>query len=235
MTALKLLLAAALLVSCSDTPSDSAPVPETTGTTGVADEIGAPDTPAPDTPAPPPDTPITPDSDDTTAPPDIPDPPEERGKDIIDHAMWVPVPAEDDPFEDRPEDTAECPSGDGFRVFEDSFEIDTDFCLYMTASQPSLLAFEAGSLVQVAFWHLTLFPPEINVEAAEAHLAVRIADKVVWEKTVPIPSPDAFFDEQVPIDFDVEVGTPIYLHVHNHGPNSYRLLLLRVLPPKPIQ
>lgn len=153
---------------------------------------------------------------------------------LVDHSLWIPATAAEDPFDDRPALPFECPEEGGYQVFEGSFEVDTDFCDYMTAWQPSLKAAKAGDVIFLDFWHLDLMVPESG-EPQDAHVAVQIGDDLVWEVTLPIPSPSGILEPTVLLPSAVELGTPIYFHVHNHGPNSYRLLRVETQPPKPIR
>ncbi|MFT7624351.1 MAG: hypothetical protein ACI9WU_003538 [Myxococcota bacterium] len=154
---------------------------------------------------------------------------------VIDHALWTQLDARDDPFTDRPADALPCPSPGGFDIVQGSFEVDTDFCLYMTTAQPSLIDIPKGWVINAVLWHLDLLPPEKDPEAAEAHLSLKLGDIVLWDGVVPIPGPSKFIEQQVTLDQDVPLGTPVYFHVHNHGPNSYRLLRVTAQAPKPIQ
>lgn len=227
-------LTTCLLAGCPADPIAEQPAPQPEVSSPVADiplDTGSPDSGTPDSGPPdvgPPDT----DNDTTT----VPDAGEvDDAIWLIDHALWTQLDAADDPFDDRPADAQPCPSPGGFDIVSGSFEVDTDFCLYMTAAQPSLVDLSPGWVIEAVLWHLDLLPPEKDPEAAEAHMVVRIGDFIVWEGVIPIPNKSAFIEHQIVLDQPLPQGTPVYFHVHNHGPNSYRPLRLTAEPPKRIE
>ena len=67
-------------------------------------------------------------------------------------------------------------------------------------------------------------------EAAEAHVAVLLGEQLVWETTLPIPTPSAVHDVEVPASAAASQGTPVVIHLHNHGSNAWNLGHLRVQP-----
>lgn len=155
---------------------------------------------------------------------------------LVAHDLWRPVvDPTADPFADHRPDIVDCPENAGYSVFETSFEIDTDFCNYMTVWQPTLTPIKPGSLVRIDFWHLDLVLGDNDPEGSVAHIAVAIGGELLWEKTIPIPIQSNTFDELIPVGTLHPKGTPITFHAHNHGPNSYRILRLTVEPPKPIR
>lgn len=165
-------------------------------------------------------------ADDTTAaaPPRMPAP-------LIDHAAWVPVAAADDPIPDHRPALVDC-GVTGAYVELASYEIDTARCNYLARRQPSLVEIRAGDRVAVAAYHATL----ASVEAGQAHFALLVGGVVVWQELVLIPaSPGVVdatpFQAEVPIDVDVPAGTPVDLHLHNHGYNTWTLLEVEVRPP----
>jgi hypothetical protein len=149
---------------------------------------------------------------------------------LLDNAAWVVVEAADDPILAHRPALVECGVG-GAYVEDGAFEIDTATCNYLARSQPSLVELRAGDRVFVAAYHDTL----ASVEAGQAHFALLLGAVVVWQKFVPIPASPGVVDatpwqDEVIIDFDVPVGSPVGLHLHNHGYNTWTLLEVEARP-----
>jgi hypothetical protein len=66
--------------------------------------------------------------------------------------------------------------------------------------------------------HFDLTAPEPSV----AHLAVTWGDRTLTEAFVPIPSSADVLDFELELTEELETGTPITLHLHNHGQNTYQ-------------
>ncbi|MCB9699944.1 MAG: hypothetical protein H6738_24365 [Alphaproteobacteria bacterium] len=156
-------------------------------------------------------------------------PPREREA-LTDPAAWTLVDAADDPFPDRPEGVT-CGSG-AWSVEVDgtssALEIDTTFCDYVVLRQPSLAEVLPGDLVRARITHDAL-----TAEApAEAHLAVVVGDVTVLDATVPIPDEAGEDLAEVVVDEGCPEGATIWLHLHNHGDNSWALRTLDAGPPE---
>ena len=67
-------------------------------------------------------------------------------------------------------------------------------------------------------WHLQL----AALEPAEAHVAVHLGDEVLIDEIVPIPSPADVLSRTFMADFEAPANTPVVIHLHNHGYNSWR-------------
>lgn len=163
--------------------------------------------------------------DETTAaaPPRVPAP-------LVDNTAWAPVDAAADPIPDHRPARVDC-GPTGAYVEDLSYEIDTGRCNYLARQQPSLAELRAGDRLAIAAFHDTL----ASVEAGQAHFALLVGPVVVWQKFVPIPASPGVVDatpwqDEVPIDFDAPVGTPVGLHLHNHGYNTWTLLEVEVRP-----
>lgn len=148
---------------------------------------------------------------------------------LVNHALWQAVEASEDPFEDRP-DQVTCPdAGYGSELFggKPTFYVDSELCQYITASQASRAPISAGDEVEVAFKHFQL--TAAGEEGAEAHLAFMLGDTLIAERTVSIPAADKAYRVTWTATEDVEEGTPIYFHAHNHGQNEYSVLSIEVV------
>jgi hypothetical protein len=159
------------------------------------------------------------------APQDAPPPDEVRAPFLLFAASaWAPVEASEDPFADRPAD-ARCGPG-GTKVEGDAFEVETDLCPYLTATQTTAAALRAGDRVELVVWHLVLTASV----AAEAHVAVRIGDALPFERRVPIPSREEIYAEVWTLDAPLPAGSRAWFHLHNHGSNNWNLGRVRVVP-----
>lgn len=155
--------------------------------------------------------------------PDAQLPAARRGRvSLVDQSAWVELPADDDPWNDRPPDSACEPEGYGAELFGDvpSYFVDTARCGYRTVTQASLTEVRAGEEVVVRVWYFDLYGPD----GAEAHLALRIGERDVVDETIAIPAATALIREHFVAGEAIAAGTPITLHVHNHGANQYYLL-----------
>lgn len=123
---------------------------------------------------------------------------------------------------DRPA-TIDCEHG--FGPEDGLFEIDTELCNWGAFTQPTLASIHAGDTVEVIVLHDTLYSED---EGAAAHLAVAIGDAMIWETTIAIPAPTGYLRPTITVEQDFDPGTPLHLHVHNHGYNNYRVVDITV-------
>ena len=128
----------------------------------------------------------------------------------------------DDPFADSPDDV-QCEFGYGFE--DGFFEIETDLCKYGGFVQPSLAPIRVGDTLDFLLLHENLVSDDPD---ARTHVAIAFGDEIVFETFIDIPAEAAFLDEQWVSTVDAPVGTPVHVHVHNHGINSYRVSELSV-------
>lgn len=108
------------------------------------------------------------------------------------------------------------PPCDDFYLHEDEVvEVSTDTCPWVSLEQPLQRRVRSGTLYGGVVWDLLYAD-----NPARAVLGVAIDGEVVFEETVPIPTGAG----DVPIELQVprlEAGTPVLIHVHNHGLNRY--------------
>lgn len=135
---------------------------------------------------------------------------------------WEPAAPADDPFADHRPGFVQCEIGWG--VETGVFEVDSELCLYGGFVQPSLASIHAGDELELVVLHDALYAEE----PATAHLAVAFGSTVAWEVELPIPSAADQVRPTWTATEDVEIGSPIHFHVHNHGTNNYRLVGLTV-------
>jgi hypothetical protein len=139
---------------------------------------------------------------------------------LVDLAAFTLVSAADDPWSaERPADAA-CPAGFGLEA--NLFEVSTDLCTWGTFAQPTLDVIEAGDTLEIILLHDALYAPDM--EGAVAHIAVGLDGGPVWEVEIPIPAQANIVRQTWTAERSLPAGTPIALHVHNHGVNNYRLV-----------
>ena len=142
---------------------------------------------------------------------------------LVDFAHFAIASPEEDPWAAyRPADIA-CPaSARGPETFGElpTYTIVTTACPYTTVVQPTLEDSCRGDTLFIWVWRTALTGPE----GATAHLGIQVGDEPIWELAVPIPADSDLIVENIPLTRDHPAGTPVYLHVRNHGSNSYELL-----------
>ncbi len=144
---------------------------------------------------------------------------------LVNHNLWVPLGASDDPFDDRPAEVDCSPLAFGYDfVGEDSMEVDTGGCDYLTVSQPSLVDVESTDSFYFRLWHNGLVGPE-----GESHIAVTLDGELVWDLRIGIPGASELITESVESDFTAPSGSEVLFHLHNHGSNTYNFLEFTVI------
>jgi hypothetical protein len=146
---------------------------------------------------------------------------------LVDHAAWRPLDAAADPFPDRPAEV-NCPAT-AYGIDAGAFGVYTGDCNYITASQNILLPLEPGDIVEVEAGYGTL----LSEKPAEGHLDISLPGLPLLDITVKIPSPPQYYVKEIPVTASLPAGAPILFHVHNHGPNSWRVLRVERKRPAP--
>jgi len=134
---------------------------------------------------------------------------------VLDHAAWTLVAREDDPWAAPPDAT--CHEGSG-RAEEGYFEVSTEACSWGTWTQPALIDGEDGDRWEVELFHLDLWASS----PATAVVELALGSQVVLSWSSPIPAAAGRFDLEGEAP-GVGEASAAYLHVHNHGLNSYRI------------
>jgi len=144
---------------------------------------------------------------------------------LTDQAAWREVQGSEDPFstENIP---SNCGPG-GAKVEDTILEIETDICPYVSLSQATLGDIEIDDTIKFNLWHLVL----VSDPPGEAHVVVALGQQYLLEKRIPIPSSEQIYPVAWEAKQAFPAGEPIYLHIHNHGYNSYRLSQIEVIPP----
>jgi len=131
-----------------------------------------------------------------------------------------------------------CHFAEFLQVGEYSYSLESEYCNYLTMVQETRTEVAPGDEILIRFWHFALTAPD----PGRAYLAIQIGDRIVWDARLPIPCrgglvgliPDgdcidtpgaADVDPaRFVADFAAPAGTPIYVHVQNHGDNDYSLV-----------
>jgi hypothetical protein len=145
---------------------------------------------------------------------------------LIDHSAWELVEAAEDPWDDRPTEASCAPLGFFTESLgeEESLQVDTGLCPYLTIRQPSLAAVQEGDSLHLRLWHYPL-TGDGGAEVQEAHAALRIDGVVVWDERVPIPQTEGgLLSPRWLAEAAAEEGAEIAFHLHNHGSNSWNLI-----------
>lgn len=142
---------------------------------------------------------------------------------IIDHNAWVAATAAEDPFPERV-DEVDCERGFGWEVelldTTVTVGVETAACNYLSLVQPTLRQIEAGEPLLVQLFHFQLEGD------GPAHVAVALDGEVLWEETIAIPATSRLISETVLAPRAFPTGTPVVLHLHNHGLNSWNFITL---------
>lgn len=147
---------------------------------------------------------------------------------LVQKELWAPVEATTDPLASHRPAVVEC-SRVGWIVEPQGFEIRTTYCNYGMFSQPSMVPVKPGDRIVAMLYHFDL----ASAEPATAHLALLLGPRVLWERQIEIPGKANAFNAEITADFSAPAGTPVYLHLHNHGRNEWTLASMGVIPGAP--
>ncbi len=142
--------------------------------------------------------------------------------DLVRAEDWARLAKRLDSFPDHRPDEIECDS-DGWHPEAGVLEVETNNCNYASLVQSSRASVVSGDTVDLLVYHSALSA----LEPAEAHVAVLLDGETLWEETIPIPSASEIYDISIVPTRDVPAGSPVVLHLHNHGGNAWKLGHLR--------
>ncbi len=142
---------------------------------------------------------------------------------LVDANEWAMQAAADDRFSaHRPADV-NCPDNSWYNE-DGALEVETGYCNYLSLAQPAKAALAKGDALHLVLWHGNL----AFAQPAQAHVAITVDGRTVWEQNVKIPTDANIYDVRIPVDFDAPVGSKVEYHLHNHGYNTWTLLQLEV-------
>jgi len=142
---------------------------------------------------------------------------------LIDHAKWQKVELKDDPWAANLPAEATCGAG-AFKAEAGALEFDTGVCNFITLQQPSQAAVESCDELRIVFWHLPLYA---GPKGADALAELRLGEHSLLKVEKPIPPEgaiEASFTPKHRLNTTIAAGTPIRIHVQNHGLNTWKLL-----------
>ena len=145
-------------------------------------------------------------------------PPTERIS-LVNGENWSLVSQDNDPFPISDENTPPC-TRIAFRPEYGGVELDTGICNHITLSQPASVAVARGASIYITGWHSTLVSEEMGV----GQMRVMLGDQDVWTIQSPIPGPAQSFDVEIINRVEVTPGERVYVHVSNHGANTWNIL-----------
>ena len=142
---------------------------------------------------------------------------------MVDVDAWKQQSGSQDTLSGHRSAGAECPTNSWYNE-DGALEVETGYCNYLSVSQPSLAAVNAGDSLHIVLWHGDL----AFEDPAVAHVAVTVDGNIVWQDTVDIPAEAEIYDLRIPVEFDAPVGSKVEYHLHNHGFNTWTLLALDI-------
>lgn len=144
---------------------------------------------------------------------------------LVTAEAWAPGSIHDDPLAHERPATVECPAA-AWGPEAGGLEVQTGTCNYLFVSQPSLAAIEEGDAIDLVVFHQELDA----AEPAEGHVAILLDDAVIWEAHVEIPAHANVLEARVVAERAWPAGTPVGVHLHNHGYNSWTVLDVSTAP-----
>ena len=142
---------------------------------------------------------------------------------LVDGVIWEPLPESEDPLPDHRPDEVVCSEAAWYPELG-GLEVDTALCNYVSLTQPLQESIAVGDGLEVLAWHQSLWAEE----AAQAHVAILVNGKILWEQIIDIPGDAAIYDGDWKAETSASAGSPVVLHLHNHGYNSWQFNALTV-------
>lgn len=145
-----------------------------------------------------------------------------RGADaeLAEAEAWAPVLTADDPLRSHRPDAVVCPAG-SWAVEDGTFEVRTGVCNYAAFGQLPVVPVSEDTQVRVVIAHEALWS---ELGAATAHVAVGLGRQVGAEATIAIPSGAGIVELTFDIESTPPPDAPLWLHLHNHGFNTWRVV-----------
>lgn len=144
---------------------------------------------------------------------------------------WQLAPVDKDPFaSQRPAQAPPCdPQGATLEDFggQLAFEIQTELCNWASIQQPLLGAAKHGERLRLKVWSTLL--TSLDEAPAQAYLGLAVGERIIWEQRVSYPQQARLNEWELELPFDLTVGAPLTLHVHNHGANTWSVLEVSAL------
>lgn len=147
-----------------------------------------------------------------------------RAATLVDHRMWSTTPPASDPLPSHQPALIDCGVA-GWYLEYGFLEVDTSRCNYVSLEHPALVDVAAGTPITARLVYY-----DLEAEPSQAHAALLVENKVVWEAAIDIPQLGNALDIEWRTETAIPAGTPIRFHLHNHGQNHWSLepLMTRV-------
>lgn len=145
-------------------------------------------------------------------------PPTERVS-LVTGENWSFVSQDNDPYRTGDTDAPPC-TRIAFRPEYGGVELDTGICNHITLSQPASVAVAQGATIYITGWHSTLVSEEMGM----GQMRVMLGAQEIWSIESPIPGPAQSFDVEIINPVELTPGDLVYVHVSNHGANTWNIL-----------
>ncbi len=133
---------------------------------------------------------------------------------VVDALVWAL--AESDPFDAERPETVDCPDW-GYGEEYGTLEVETDVCTYGSFTQPTLVDLAEGDVLTMDLWYGSLWASE----PAQSHIALGVGEEVIWEQILDLPADADAHRLALEVEQAAPAGSAAWLHVHNHGANTY--------------
>lgn len=139
-------------------------------------------------------------------------------------AALSPTPAEQDPLSAHRPNEIDCSALSGWYLEDNLLEANTAACNYLSLSEEAATTAHPGDTVigEVSYFDLTA------AESTEAHLALTAGSRILWQTTLPIPSPANVIQLEIEVTEEIPLGEVLGIHLHNHGQNTWNFSPLQV-------
>jgi hypothetical protein len=138
---------------------------------------------------------------------------------LIDHDLWRVAGAHEDPWASHRPGVLTCPDW-GHGREGSTYEVNTGDCNYITLVQETKRRLCTGTSIEAVFWHLPLWA----AEPTQGHVSITLGTTGLLDETLEIPGNGNSYTPRITLDRNLAAGTPIRLHIHNHGRNDWTLL-----------
>ncbi len=144
---------------------------------------------------------------------------------LDDPNAWAPVAASDDPFRPWARQPVTCSPVAGYYAEGSWLEVDTTRCNYVTLSQALRAPLAAGDIIELEVVHFDLSAPE----PTRGCIGFSVGGEAPTVQSVAIPALAGTVQVSAVLGADAAVGARLFVHVQNHGQNTWRILALRQL------
>ena len=143
---------------------------------------------------------------------------------LVDADTWSEVSRASDPFITSSDAPAAC-SSSAHRSEALGLELDTTECNWITLRAPVRFAVRERQRLHVVASHF-----DLSAETpTRARFELRLLNCTVWSRTIDVPGEARVYDDELDAPCSASDGDAMWLHVDNHGQNTYQLQAIEVL------